>query len=262
MSIKKQYIIYALLITAIGVGVFVFNNTNEPAVEDENNIACTQEAKLCPDGSSVGRVAPSCEFAKCPTGDAATPLQIQEPTKSGEQISITLFNQGGNMEGHTPRGFQGSGTGLFAGDNLNPSFPNDDGVQIFLSFNLNAIPKGKITSATLRSDDSHIKGTPFQDLGALNVEEIRYQAFYAAVWSLKAKNNTCVFATSPDGPFSCDVTEVLQNSQTDSYPFAQFRILFEKISDNDNSPDMVEFYKTNVNINTPGIFKLDLTIEQ
>lgn len=28
--------------------------------------ACTMEAKLCPDGSSVGRVGPNCEFAPCP----------------------------------------------------------------------------------------------------------------------------------------------------------------------------------------------------
>ncbi len=27
---------------------------------------CTQEAKLCPDGSYVGRVEPNCEFASCP----------------------------------------------------------------------------------------------------------------------------------------------------------------------------------------------------
>ncbi len=29
-------------------------------------VACTQEAKLCPDGSYVGRQPPSCEFASCP----------------------------------------------------------------------------------------------------------------------------------------------------------------------------------------------------
>jgi len=29
-------------------------------------VACSQEAKLCPDGSYVGRQGPKCEFAKCP----------------------------------------------------------------------------------------------------------------------------------------------------------------------------------------------------
>ena len=30
-------------------------------------IACTMEAKLCPDGSAVGRSGPKCEFAQCPS---------------------------------------------------------------------------------------------------------------------------------------------------------------------------------------------------
>jgi hypothetical protein len=29
--------------------------------------ACAMEAKICPDGSSVGRSGPNCEFAACPT---------------------------------------------------------------------------------------------------------------------------------------------------------------------------------------------------
>lgn len=34
-------------------------------------VACTMEAKLCPDGSYVGRSGPNCEFATCPTGTPA-----------------------------------------------------------------------------------------------------------------------------------------------------------------------------------------------
>lgn len=30
------------------------------------SIACTEEAKLCPDGSAVGRTGPHCAFAACP----------------------------------------------------------------------------------------------------------------------------------------------------------------------------------------------------
>lgn len=33
---------------------------------------CTEEAKVCPDGSSVGRQGPSCEFAACPDEVAPT----------------------------------------------------------------------------------------------------------------------------------------------------------------------------------------------
>lgn len=30
-------------------------------------VFCTMEAKICPDGSAVGRSGPNCEFAPCPT---------------------------------------------------------------------------------------------------------------------------------------------------------------------------------------------------
>lgn len=33
-----------------------------------DNMACTKEAKICPDGSVVGRVAPDCNFSTCPLG--------------------------------------------------------------------------------------------------------------------------------------------------------------------------------------------------
>jgi len=34
--------------------------------EENCTIACTAEAKMCPDGSAVGRTGPNCEFAPCP----------------------------------------------------------------------------------------------------------------------------------------------------------------------------------------------------
>jgi hypothetical protein len=36
------------------------------AITGNKQVACTMEAKLCPDGSAVGRTGPNCEFAKCP----------------------------------------------------------------------------------------------------------------------------------------------------------------------------------------------------
>jgi len=33
-------------------------------------VPCTMEAKLCPDGSYVGRVGPNCEFASCPAASS------------------------------------------------------------------------------------------------------------------------------------------------------------------------------------------------
>ena len=41
-----------------------------PSVPEEDQVFCTQEAKLCPDGSYVGRTGPQCEFAACPGADS------------------------------------------------------------------------------------------------------------------------------------------------------------------------------------------------
>jgi len=42
-------------------------NKNRSNVNDGNQTFCTMEAKLCPDGSYVGREGPNCEFTECPT---------------------------------------------------------------------------------------------------------------------------------------------------------------------------------------------------
>ncbi len=53
----------ALLIIIILATVMYFISGTAPT----SQIACTQEALICPDGSSVGRSGPKCEFAPCPT---------------------------------------------------------------------------------------------------------------------------------------------------------------------------------------------------
>lgn len=41
----------------------IFEEAFGPA---EQQTACTMDAKICPDGSAVGRSGPLCEFAQCP----------------------------------------------------------------------------------------------------------------------------------------------------------------------------------------------------
>ena len=51
-------------------------------------VACTQDTKLCPDGSYVSRVAPSCEFAACP---GSTPSLPQSPRPRYRHFLRSLF---------------------------------------------------------------------------------------------------------------------------------------------------------------------------
>ena len=43
-------------------------------------VVCPADVKLCPDGSYVARVAPSCEFAQCPTLNCLKEGEIGQPT--------------------------------------------------------------------------------------------------------------------------------------------------------------------------------------
>ncbi len=72
---KKLIIAVAviLIIAAIGTGGYLLaTNKNAPIQK-----ACTMEAKLCPNGASVGRTGPKCEFSPCPT---TTPTSTPDPT--------------------------------------------------------------------------------------------------------------------------------------------------------------------------------------
>lgn len=62
-----------LILAVLGGAYFLGKLPIKPSGDSQK--ACTQEAKLCPDGSSVGRSGPNCEFAPCPS---AAPKQSDE----------------------------------------------------------------------------------------------------------------------------------------------------------------------------------------
>lgn len=54
-------VIIVIIVIVVGLKIHKFNFTN-----NDIYLACTEEAKLCPDGSYVGRIGPNCEFSTCP----------------------------------------------------------------------------------------------------------------------------------------------------------------------------------------------------
>lgn len=63
----------------------------EPNPSNDDPVACTLEAKICPDGTAVGRVGPNCEFAACPVSDTRPePLEIMctEEQKQAEACTM------------------------------------------------------------------------------------------------------------------------------------------------------------------------------
>lgn len=57
----KKILTIVVLLVLVVVAFVGIKFLNQP-----KQIACTQEAKICPDGSSVGRTGPNCDFAECP----------------------------------------------------------------------------------------------------------------------------------------------------------------------------------------------------
>lgn len=191
-----------------------------------------------------------------------------EASSSGTEVEISqkstdttiLNNQGGDMEGHTPRGFQGEGTGIFVGDNINRSFPNGDGVQAFLTFDIKTLRNQTISNARLVSHYLHVTGSPFADLGNILVEEVRYSSFSSDIWNIKSSSGKgCVLESVPDeGAVSCDISALLNEAVQKGQDTLQLRLKFETISDSDNTADLASFYKTNSNTNESGIFILEI----
>lgn len=66
-------IIISIIIALITLAAIIivssgFRLYKQNFIGKDNTRGCTMEAKLCPDGSAVGRTGPNCEFAACPNG--------------------------------------------------------------------------------------------------------------------------------------------------------------------------------------------------
>ena len=178
-----------------------------------------------------------------------------EPTLD---LPLSLPNQGADLEGHGPRGFAGQGVGLFAGDELNASFPADDGIQIWLTFDLPSV--AGVDRAVLRSDALSVRGNPFETLGELRVEPVRYSAFEPESFDLSTTGDltTCVVDVEA-GTLECDVTELVMAAAAAGDDRVQLRLKFDVLSDSDGESDLAMFFRSDSNTNEPGIFTLDVS---
>jgi len=170
---------------------------------------------------------------------------------------VTISNQGGTLEGHTPTAFAGMGTGLFAGDNLNQSFPEGVGVQLYLTFPL---PTDLLVGeAHVISEVLHTSGTPLKDLGPLVIEPITYETFGPDLFDLEAVGAHTKCTSLGDTSITCDATAALQNFVERGNNTAQFRIRFTRPADNDGSQDLAMFFRADSNTNEQGIFELTIS---
>lgn len=98
MSILKHIIALVILVVLLGL-VYSFTNPSSttptiPDRPDGDQIACTMEAMMCPDGTYVGRSGPNCQFV-CPVTSTSTAPQAVD-------LKITMaLNESKIVEGTT-----------------------------------------------------------------------------------------------------------------------------------------------------------------
>lgn len=80
MKYLLSLIVIALLVVG---GVFLWKNKQTAPVATDGQVACTMDAKICPDGTAVGRIAPNCEFAACPNQTTSAPMPAPGYENSG-----------------------------------------------------------------------------------------------------------------------------------------------------------------------------------
>ncbi len=75
---KNTYVAVGVaLVVVLGLGAYgVFANPSLLLDGQGDLTACTQEAKVCPDGSAVGRTGPNCEFAACPDENQSVGMRV------------------------------------------------------------------------------------------------------------------------------------------------------------------------------------------
>ncbi|MFZ2152219.1 MAG: IPT/TIG domain-containing protein, partial [Minisyncoccia bacterium] len=87
MKILKT--LFALVFVLVSSQAALAVTTGELTVSSTSQIACTMDVKLCPDGVTyVGRTAPSCAFAQCPTVPVVC-IDLKYDLKVGSTDSTT-----------------------------------------------------------------------------------------------------------------------------------------------------------------------------
>lgn len=78
MTTATKVTLWIIGLAVAGIALYAYFTRDGSTTGDTNAtstdsvVACTMEAKMCPDGSYVGRTGPKCEFTPCPIVSTST----------------------------------------------------------------------------------------------------------------------------------------------------------------------------------------------
>lgn len=112
----KEILIGIALIVLLGFGSLLYNNARNVGNDGEEvPFACTADAKICPNGTGVGRSGPECTFDPCPSDRVSYDAPVgymdslpllssmvlgrvgfytKEPTTISNSITVYVFEKG------------------------------------------------------------------------------------------------------------------------------------------------------------------------
>src|ERR1035437_820195 len=80
-------VVVVIVVLVVSVVIYKFNLT-----KDSKYYACSMEAKICPDGTAVGRSGPDCQFTPCPISTTTPEKVIVQNVniKAGDMVANPL----------------------------------------------------------------------------------------------------------------------------------------------------------------------------
>lgn len=88
IGMSLAVLVLVLILIAFGATFLPKQPVVSPSPTPTGAVACTMDARMCPDGSYVGRQGPNCEFALCPVTAATTtvPTTVSFRAKLGQKV--------------------------------------------------------------------------------------------------------------------------------------------------------------------------------
>lgn len=111
MPKPATFISIAAALGALLVLILLLTNYSAPEVGAEPEAgaepqACNMDAKICPDGSSVGRTGPNCEFAACPSPERTEATLTTYVGGTVTAMNVTLEARQFISDSRCPQGVQ------------------------------------------------------------------------------------------------------------------------------------------------------------
>jgi hypothetical protein len=163
----KQLIAGVVLIIVIGIAGFFYRNVTEhvaPAgtASSANTNACTAEAKVCPDGTSVGRTGPSCTFAPCVL-----------PNAEDAELGIGFAIPAGYTANDHAIGAEPSLSAVFDKPAASSTVPNSIFIRHY------PIPTGKTANDVMLANTTHeTSGIPAKSMTEFTLKTIGGKTYY------------------------------------------------------------------------------------